>query len=256
MGFVRSKSLKLHRPAIKSRFSALLFAALTVLASLAALDSYGGSSSACDRHLAAPPSLNFKTITLAEAPKDLFYPPDEVLFRGLSLTLTDEEVEDLFHAPNSVLWSRNPDALDKKALKAQNISDLMNSIFAHTSGFAMRDSPWLSTTFDIGVATYFSFQGQGERSFIIQFNAPSHSVNLKGLTEKLRGGQNVDRREGEVLVPMGIAPENLIQILEVENRDKQAVLIKRWYRSTSGKVITESQFKNVALPFRMSVLVQ
>lgn len=171
-----------------------------------------------------------------ELPREIFSADGFEVFRGLSVTATNLQIEQLFtkeYGLKSVQGVQNAkqeqmalSLLPKGALSDMTVEQLAPYVLQHASGILISKSLFLSSTFDIGVANYFSTQGQGKRSLIIHFRAPPDSINVTAFARK-RPFQ--ERGEAEVMVPLKIPAENIIQILEVDHSSNGSVVIGRWY---------------------------
>ncbi len=118
-------------------------------------------------------------------------------------------------------------------------SKLAEYVLDHTSGVLIQNSLFLSATFDLGVAHYFSTQGNGRR-LIYHFMAPINAINV---TAFARTFSFQERGEAEVMIPVGIQPSEIIQILEIGNNGS---IIGRWYRQ--GETIIHEDVNNVPIP--------
>lgn len=194
------------------------------------------------------PSLDFQKriefLRENELPREIFSATGFEVFRGISLDASDLQIVQMFsdeYGFNSVRKVQTPKQEQQAYLELPtNLSSLSPQelapyVLQHASGISIQNSLFVSTTFDLGVATYFAFQGKGSRHLILHLHAPPDSINV---TAFARQRPFQERGEAEVMIPLKIPSQNMMQILEVNSTPHGPVVMGRWIRQNS-KVVYE-----------------
>lgn len=192
-------------------------------------------------------------------PKDIFVKKGTTLFRGISMSMTDSQIAQLFHSEYGILSVRAIQTEEKERLARQSLAnlkelsttDLARIVASHGSGIVQDQSLFLSATFDIGVAAYFSFLGNGQRHLILQFKAPQNTINVTAVS-KTHPPVYIRTGEAEAMVPIKISAEDIEQILEVT---EGGALVGRWVLQTDGK-ISHQVMTNLTLPINFRSLLK